>query len=238
VPRPRLHALVRTITSSTALPNPPALKLHIFLPSPAHTAALGRLLAHGARAGDVLCLRGDLGAGKTGLARGYVRAARSDPHLDVTSPTYLLDNTYPPEQPREGPSAAPTVHHMDLWRLKAASERSFADFDIVFSQHVAIIEWPDRLGTRLPDARLDVRLEYVAAIDAVEPGKDDGDVDDFWRFGGDDGTTGSHAGRTAALEPHGASWNKRVEQLVESGRLRHDSNNVFVLEDKLVTSLT
>lgn len=177
------------------------------LPSSEYTAMLGRALARGARAGDVLCLCGDLGAGKTSLARGYVRAARRDQALDVTSPTFCLDNTYPPERWEldEGDAdCVPTIHHMDLWRLKSAGDRSIVDFDYVFSKQIALIEWPERLGPLLPDERLEVRMvqeEIAAGSGAKDPA-----ADADWGFEDED----DMPGRIATLHPHGPSWQARV----------------------------
>jgi tRNA threonylcarbamoyladenosine biosynthesis protein TsaE len=197
---PTRLAAARTVCASFPIRTSRARR--ISLPSAACTARLGHLLARDARAGDVLCLLGDLGAGKTSFARGYVRAARRDAALDVTSPTYCLDNAYPPSRDERAlPSAAPLIHHMDLWRLRSASERSFVDFDVVFADHIALIEWPDRLGALTPADRLDVRIEFVPRSAAA---------DDEWGFE-DDGA--ECEGRVATLVPHGASWCERLAAL-------------------------
>lgn len=197
--RPRAMATDRrvTVTGSRV----------ILLPSPEYTCLLGRALARGARAGDVLCLCGDLGSGKTSFARGYVRAARRDEALDVTSPTFCLDNTYPPEpwELEEGEAACvPTIHHMDLWRLKSAADRSIVDFDHVFRKQIALVEWPERLGSLLPDERLEVRIVHEEV--AAGPDSKDAGGDDLWGFEDED----NMPGRIATLEPHGPSWRARV----------------------------
>lgn len=179
----------------------------LFLPDASHTYHLGRLLAADTRAGDILLLSGELGAGKTALARGFVHFARQDDALEVTSPTYLLANTYPPMKPDE---TAPPVVHMDLWRLEEASQRPIVDFDQVFREFASLIEWPDRLGSLRPLERLEVLLEYPEKDGKTDEG-------DPWGFGsGDLDDVGvARDGRFASLMPYGERWTKRVEQLYE-----------------------
>lgn len=113
------------------------------------TAALGRKLAALARPGDVIALRGDLGAGKSELARGFVRGLGLADE-DVPSPTFTL------VQPYETPEF--TVYHFDLYRLKDAEEAFELGIDDAFADGVSLIEWPDRLGALLPARRLDLTL--------------------------------------------------------------------------------
>lgn len=194
---PRAHC-----TSATS---PPPSPNRIFLPTPAHTYDLGRLLALDARPGDVLLLSGALGAGKTALARGYVQCARDDRSLDVTSPTYLLANSYPAQRG----DSKPTVVHMDLWRLNDASERPIVDFDHVFTRFASLVEWPDRLGEISVGDRLQVLLEY--------PEVPETDEDDPWGFGsGDPDDVGAAMdGRFVSFVPHGERWTRRVEELYQ-----------------------
>lgn len=197
----------RTVATTKCSDSVVAGSREIPLPSSDYTSLLGGVLARGARAGDVLCLRGDLGAGKTSLARGYVRAARRDQTLDVTSPTFCLDNTYPPEQWEldEADSApVPAIHHMDLWRLKSAGERSIVDFEHVFKAQIALIEWPERLGTLLPEERLEVRIVHEDVAGRADTGELA--TGDDWGFEDEDNLPG----RIATLEPHGPAWHARV----------------------------
>jgi len=122
----------------------------------ADTAALGAAIAAAARAGDVVLLRGDYGAGKTCLARGFLRRWLADPNELVTSPSYLIDNVYPDEGRALQPGV--TVHHMDLWRLPEGKASQLIDLDHVFTECVSLIEWPDRLGDAMPAEHLAVHL--------------------------------------------------------------------------------
>lgn len=185
--------------------------MKVWLPSQRHTEELGHCLGSTASAGDVVCLQGDLGAGKTTFARGFIRGARRAEYLEITSPTYLLNNVYPPEN-LDGSvgKQVPTVHHMDLWRLKNASSRSIVDFSHVFRHEISLIEWPDRLGSLLPDHRLDLQIEYV------QDGKDDdAPHDDPWGFDRDEESL-SFCARVATLSPHGTEWAVRIQKFLQS----------------------
>ncbi|CCG06853.1 tRNA (adenosine(37)-N6)-threonylcarbamoyltransferase complex ATPase subunit type 1 TsaE [Pararhodospirillum photometricum] len=128
------------------------------------TVRLGAVLAGLARAGDVLALWGDLGAGKSTLARGAVRAL-TRPDEDVPSPTFTLVQTYEPSDPER-----PPIWHFDLYRLDDPEDALALAIDDAFADAFSLIEWPERLGTWLPARRLDIRLtpegnERLAALE-------------------------------------------------------------------------
>ncbi|ETV75928.1 YjeE family ATPase [Aphanomyces astaci] len=104
------------------------------------------------QSGNVLLLHGDLGSGKTCLARGLARTWCCDPSMDVTSPTYLLINTYDPPEA----STRHTLHHMDLYRLDSVTSTDVEALGLedTFTTGTSIVEWPDRLQV-LPTPRLD-----------------------------------------------------------------------------------
>lgn len=106
-----------------------------------------------ARPGDVLALWGDLGAGKTTLARGFISAVVPMEEA-VPSPTFTLVQTYPAAFDG-GPA---DVWHFDLYRLKSAEEAYEVGIEEAFAAGVSLIEWPERLGSLLPRHRLDVTL--------------------------------------------------------------------------------
>jgi tRNA threonylcarbamoyladenosine biosynthesis protein TsaE len=120
------------------------------LPDENATAALAARLAAVARPGDVIALSGDLGAGKTSLARAFIHARGADE--SVPSPTFTLVQTY------ELPGG--TVWHFDLYRLRAAEEAWELGIEDAFDGGIALIEWPERLGSLLPARRLGVALEF------------------------------------------------------------------------------
>ena len=122
------------------------------LPDEAATALLGEDLAAALRPGDVVALKGDLGAGKTTLARALIRALADDPDLDVPSPTFTLVQTYEARLP---------VAHFDLYRLGSPAELDELGFDEAAADGVALVEWPERAGDRLPADAIVVELTQL-----------------------------------------------------------------------------
>lgn len=121
-----------------------------FLPDDAATAALGARLAALLRPGDIVLLEGDLGAGKTALARAIIRNLAGDPLLDVPSPSFALVQPY--DTPR-GP-----LLHADLYRLAAARDLDeLGLFDR--PEAMLLIEWPDRAPSLAALATLTLSLE-------------------------------------------------------------------------------
>jgi tRNA threonylcarbamoyladenosine biosynthesis protein TsaE len=122
------------------------------LASEAETASFAAKLAAIVRAGDVVTLWGDLGTGKTALARALIRA-RGRPDEEVPSPTFTLVQIYEPADPD-----AAAVWHFDLFRIAAPEDALELGIDDAFASAVSLIEWPDRLGPLLPAHRLDLTL--------------------------------------------------------------------------------
>lgn len=121
------------------------------LPDERATARLGGDLAMALRPGDVLALRGDLGAGKTTLARGLIRAMAGDERLDVPSPTFTLVQSYETRVP---------LHHFDLYRLTSPDELDELGLDEMLTTGAALVEWPERAGDRLPEGTIAVELTH------------------------------------------------------------------------------
>lgn len=126
------------------------------LPDEAATAALGAVIAPHLRAGDVVYLSGDLGMGKSSLARGLIRALTT-PDQEVPSPTFTLIQSYA--------AADFTVWHLDLYRLESPDEVQELGLDDLLADGVLLIEWPDRLGRFGYDDRLDITLELADKTD-------------------------------------------------------------------------
>jgi tRNA threonylcarbamoyladenosine biosynthesis protein TsaE len=122
---------------------------HLSSPDPDATSALGRALAGAARAGDVLCLWGDLGAGKTHLAKAF--GAALGVTETITSPSYILMAEYEGRLP---------LFHLDLYRLADATDALAGGLiDDRQAAGVTLVEWPERLGPALPPQRLDVIID-------------------------------------------------------------------------------
>lgn len=117
----------------------------------AATTALGAAVARLLKVGDAVLLYGDLGAGKSTLARGLVRAL-TRPDEEVPSPTFTLVQQY---------DSRPILSHFDLYRLAGAEETFELGLDEAMDEGAIVVEWPQRLGDRLPPDRLDIELTIV-----------------------------------------------------------------------------
>lgn len=111
----------------------------------AATLALGAAIAAVARPGDVIALSGDLGTGKTTLARGLLAALGLEE--EAPSPSFAIVQPYQPPQVRY------PVAHVDLYRLEDPGEARELGLDDMLEDSLLLIEWPERLGDALwPDA--------------------------------------------------------------------------------------
>ena len=128
---------------------PTVLRRTVVCPDPAATTELGRALGAVARAGDLVCLWGDLGAGKTHLAKAF--GAALGVTETITSPSFILMAEYRGRLP---------LFHVDPYRLASAEDALRGGLlDERQATGVTLIEWPERLGDALPPDRLDVRIE-------------------------------------------------------------------------------
>jgi len=115
----------------------------------AATRALASALASAARPGDLVCLIGELGAGKTQFAKGF--AAGLGVTDTVSSPTFVLMAEYAGRVP---------LFHLDLYRLADAADALAGGLvDDRQLEGVTVVEWAERLGPALPESRLDVVIE-------------------------------------------------------------------------------
>ena len=135
--------------------------IRVELADEAATAALAARVAARARPGDVFALSGPLGSGKTVFARAFINARAATPQ-EVPSPTFTLVQGY--EFPND--EGAIPVYHFDLFRIKDADETAELGMDDAFVGGISLIEWPDRLGDRLPADRLEVSLDQGPSPDS------------------------------------------------------------------------
>src|SRR5690606_15398337 len=118
------------------------------LPDAAATRELGRRLAGGLRAGDLVVLAGDLGAGKTTLTQGI--GAGLQVRGQVASPTFIIARAHP------GPG--PDLVHVDAYRLGSLAELDALDLDSSLEDSVTVVEWGAGLVEGLAEDRLEVRI--------------------------------------------------------------------------------
>ncbi|MDP2954116.1 MAG: tRNA (adenosine(37)-N6)-threonylcarbamoyltransferase complex ATPase subunit type 1 TsaE [Chloroflexota bacterium] len=118
------------------------------------TQALGECLGKQVQAGDILCLEGELGAGKTTLIQGLGRGMGIE--APIISPSFTLVREY------RGRGGGPWLYHIDLYRLKAGPEVALLGLeDYLYGQGVCAIEWAERAKELLPRERLWIHLEYA-----------------------------------------------------------------------------
>jgi tRNA threonylcarbamoyladenosine biosynthesis protein TsaE len=124
-----------------------------FSRGPEQTRRLGIRLGALLRPGDLICLSGDLGAGKTTLVQGMAQGFGS---LDaVSSPTFVICNQY------RRPDGA-VLSHLDAYRLQNAYEGEDLDLYLMLERGALVVEWPERIEAALPADRLWVKLRYMA----------------------------------------------------------------------------
>lgn len=126
--------------------------LEFFSRSREQTFRLGMRLGALLQRGDLICISGDLGAGKTTLVQGIARGWGS---LDqVTSPTFVLVNAYrrPDRQ---------SLHHLDAYRMDSAGEAEDLDLDLMLEKGPLVMEWPERILSVLPKERLWIDMRWM-----------------------------------------------------------------------------
>jgi tRNA threonylcarbamoyladenosine biosynthesis protein TsaE len=112
---------------------------------------LGARLASILVSGDLVCLYGELGAGKTTLVRGIHAGLRCEGR--VRSPSFLTLLEY---------RGVPPLHHFDLYRYEAAGRGFLEEFgEWLHGEAISIVEWAERFGAEAPSPRLDLRIEIV-----------------------------------------------------------------------------
>ncbi len=131
-----------------------APEISLFLEDESATVRLAEDLALALRVGDCLALSGDLGAGKSSLARAFLRALADDLELEVPSPTFTLVQSYDLRIP---------VSHFDLYRLGDPAELTELGFDEALQGGVCLVEWPEMAESELPDDRIVLRLTHEGA---------------------------------------------------------------------------
>lgn len=149
----------------------------LILHSLADTRILGMALAAVSKPGDVILLSGELGAGKTTLTQFVAEGLDVPKEYYVTSPSFALMHEYPGRIP---------LYHIDCYRLDGEDDVEESGLmDYIVADGLAVVEWPDRLGSLVPAVRLEILMSLA-----------ENDV------------------RMATVEPFGESWHKRVGEVV------------------------
>jgi tRNA threonylcarbamoyladenosine biosynthesis protein TsaE len=159
----------------------------IYLPTLDATKDFAEQIAKCLRVGDIVALRGPLGAGKTTLAR-YIIQALGWTESEIPSPTFTLAQMYE--------FSNFTLWHFDMYRLESPEDAFELGVEEAFADGVSLIEWPERLGGYLPGQRLDIVLSFKN-----DPGKNDAAMND----GG---------ARQVELSAD-SSWADRMEQMCD-----------------------
>ena len=126
--------------------------MDFFSRSPEQTRRIGVRLGGALQPGDVVCLQGDLGAGKTTFVQGVAQGWGSTD--SVSSPTFILVNLY-----RRADGSQ--LFHMDAYRLNSAPEAEELDLDAMLAEGALLIEWPERIDGLVPEEHLWIELEHV-----------------------------------------------------------------------------
>lgn len=139
--------------------NVPPTHLSLPLASPDETARFGRDLARHLMPGDVVLLHGEIGTGKSHLARAIItyRLAEVGMLEDVPSPTFTLVQSYQ--------AGEVEIWHADLYRLSAPDEIIELGLTDAFETAICLIEWPEQLGADRPEGALDLTLTVVPGQD-------------------------------------------------------------------------
>ncbi len=145
------HSMAVLLTSAAT-----SSSFSVALPDEHATRRLMIDIANALQPGDLVTLSGDLGAGKTMVARALIRYLAGDPSIEVPSPTFTLMQTYDlPQFP---------IVHADLYRLSGTAELAELGFDDLPENAVVLVEWPDRAAGFLPPDRLDITLTLAPKL--------------------------------------------------------------------------
>ncbi|WP_282024552.1 tRNA (adenosine(37)-N6)-threonylcarbamoyltransferase complex ATPase subunit type 1 TsaE [Commensalibacter papalotli (ex Botero et al. 2024)] len=119
------------------------------LPDLKATELLAKKIASFIKPQDSILLYGPLGVGKTSLARALLRVVCRDPYMEVPSPSFTLVQQYD--------TFEFSLYHYDLWRLNHEDDLIELDWEDA-KEGVTLVEWPERLGSLIPDNALQIHL--------------------------------------------------------------------------------
>jgi tRNA threonylcarbamoyladenosine biosynthesis protein TsaE len=162
--------------------------LTISLPDLRDTLTLGRYLGKTADPGEVITLAGTLGAGKTTLTQAIGQGLEVPESCYVTSPTFSLLHEYPGRLP---------LYHLDLYRLSDETEiEDLGLLEYLYGTGLTVIEWPDKLGSLMPEKRLHIELSLL-----------------------------DETARRAEITAHGTTWQEKIAAMQASQEWQRPSSN-------------
>lgn len=126
---------------------------HYFAPTNEDTEWVGYVIQQTFnKPGSVILLSGEIGAGKTSIARGFIRSFCNDPLMSVASPSYLLNLVYEDDSAIKSHDTPRKIHHMDPYRLKVADKMAgVIDFDEALEKDICLIEWPNKMPSSIQE---------------------------------------------------------------------------------------
>lgn len=131
-------------------------QLRLSTDAPQQTRLLGERLGRLLQSGDLICLEGDLGTGKTCLTQGIGRGLGLD--VAITSPTFIIVNEY------RLPNRRYRLYHIDLYRVQSLAEAFVTGLDgYIYGDGICVIEWAERVQELLPADRLWITIHYLDA---------------------------------------------------------------------------
>ena len=133
------------------MPNLDSQTTIFFSRSADQTRHIGERLGEMLQVGDVICLQGDLGAGKTTFVQGVARGWGSQD--SVSSPTFIIVNEY-------GRDDSGKLFHMDAYRLDSALEAEQLDLDTMLADGALLVEWPERIDGLVPAEHLWISFDH------------------------------------------------------------------------------
>jgi tRNA threonylcarbamoyladenosine biosynthesis protein TsaE len=116
------------------------------------TISLGKLIGEKLQGGDIVCLEGTLGSGKTTLVKGIALALGIQE--EVTSPTFTIVSSYPGIR-----ANSPELHHIDLYRIDQVEElETIGIDDFLYGQGISVIEWGEKIADLLPENTINIHI--------------------------------------------------------------------------------
>ncbi|VAX35609.1 tRNA threonylcarbamoyladenosine biosynthesis protein TsaE [hydrothermal vent metagenome] len=123
----------------------------IITKNPEETIAFGKKLAKNLSSGNIICLIGDLGAGKTTFVKGLAQGLKVNPNK-VSSPTFVVMNIYEGKLP---------IYHFDLYRMEGNEDMAMIGYEeFLYGDGIAVIEWAEHLGNLMPKDYIRIELTH------------------------------------------------------------------------------